>query len=57
MLVARTDIANGFPFPAVLPLASLRYSKVTLFSTYIPNIGGGVNNGSVFYIFGMVGLQ
>jgi palmitoyl transferase len=57
LIVARTDIANGFPFPAVLPLASLRYSKVTLFSTYIPNFGGGVNNGSVFYIFGMIGLQ
>ena len=57
LIVARSDIANGFPFPAVLPLASLRYSKVTLFTTYIPNFGGGVNNGSVFYIFGMIGLQ
>jgi palmitoyl transferase len=56
MLIARSDIANGFPFPAVLPLFSLRYDKVTLVSTYIPNIGGGVNNGSVFYIFGKVAL-
>ena len=57
MLVARTDIANGFPFPAALPLASLRYSNVTVYTTYIPNLGGGINNGSVFYIFGMIGLD
>jgi lipid IVA palmitoyltransferase len=57
MLIARTDIANGWPFPVVLPLFSLRYDKVTLFSTYIPNVGGGVNNGSVFYIFGKIALQ
>jgi len=57
MLIARTDIANGWPFPVVLPLFSLRYDKVTLFSTYIPNVGGGVNNGSVLYVFGKVALQ
>jgi palmitoyl transferase len=56
LIVARTDIANGFPFPAVLPLASLRYSKVTVFSTYIPSLGG-INNGSVFYVFGMINLK
>ena len=38
-------------------LFSLRYDKATLFSTYIPNLGGGVNNGSVFYFFGMVQLD
>jgi palmitoyl transferase len=57
MLIARTDIANGWPFPVVLPLFSLRYDKVTLFSTYIPNVGGGVNNGSVLYVFGKIALQ
>ena len=57
MLIARPDIANGWPFPAVLPLFSLRYDRLTLISTYIPNFNGGVNNGSVFYFFGMVGLE
>jgi palmitoyl transferase len=57
LIIARPDIANGIPFPAVLPLFSLRYDKATLFSTYIPNFGGGVNNGSVFYFFGMVQLD
>ena len=56
MLVARSDIANGFPFPAVLPLVSVRYSSVTVYTTYIPSLGG-VNHGSVFYIFGMIGLD
>jgi lipid IVA palmitoyltransferase len=57
LIIARTDIANGWPFPAVLPLFSLRYDRATLFSTYIPNFGGGVNHGSVFYVFGMVQLD
>jgi len=56
MLVARNDIFNGWPFPAMLPLLSLRYRKFTLLSTYIPTLGG-VNHGSVFYIVGKIGLD
>jgi palmitoyl transferase len=56
MLVARNDIFNGWPFPALLPLASLRYDRFTLLATYIPSLGG-VNNGSVFYFFGKVTLD
>ena len=54
MIVQRPDIAKGIPFPALLPLFSLRYGQATLVSTYIPNFGGGINNGSVFYVFGHV---
>lgn len=57
MIVQRPDIANGIPFPAVLPLFSLRYGPATLVSTYIPNLGGGINNGSVLYVFGLVRLE
>jgi palmitoyl transferase len=57
LIFARPDIAKGWPVPAVLPLASLRYDRLTLYTTYIPNLGGGVNHGSVFYIFGMVNIQ
>jgi len=57
LIIARTDIANGIPFPAVLPLFSARYDKLTLYSTYIPNFGGGINHGSVFYVFGMVQID
>ena len=56
-IMARSDIANGWPFPAVLPLASVRYDRVTVYATYIPNFGGGVNNGSVLYVFGKVALK
>lgn len=56
MIVARNDIAKGWPFPAVLPLVSLRYDRATLFTTYIPSLGG-VNHGSVFYVFGKVALD
>jgi palmitoyl transferase len=57
MIVQRPDIAGGFPFPAVLPLASLRYGPATIVSTYIPNFGGGINHGSVLYVFGRVVLE
>jgi len=57
MIMARSDIANGWPFPVALPLFSLRYDRVTAFTTYIPNFGGGVNNGSVFYVFGSIVLD
>jgi palmitoyl transferase len=56
MLVARNDIFNGWPFPAVLPLASLRYQRFTLLGTYIPTLGG-VNNGSILYVFGKIALD
>ena len=57
MIVQRPDIYNGIPFPAVLPLFSLRYGQATLVSTYIPNFGGGINNGSVLYVFGRVTID
>lgn len=57
MLVQRPDIASGFPFPAVLPLASLRYKQATLVATYIPTLNGGINNGSTLYVFGRYTLK
>jgi palmitoyl transferase len=56
MIVARNDIFNGWPFPAILPLFSLRYDRFTLLSTYIPTLGG-VNNGSILYVFGKIALD
>lgn len=57
MVIARTDIAKGWPFPAVLPLASLRYDRLTVYGSYIPNFKGGINHGSVFFFFGKIGLR
>jgi lipid IVA palmitoyltransferase len=52
-LVARNDLVNGWPFPVVLPLASVRYQKATVYATYIPTLHG-VNHGSVLYVFGAI---
>ena len=57
MLVQRPDIAAGVPFPAVLPLLTLRYRQANLVMTYIPTLGGGVNHGSTLYIFGRYTLD
>jgi len=56
-IIARSDLANGWPFPVVLPVLSLRYDRVTVQGVYIPNLGGGVNHGSVFYFYGRIGLD
>jgi palmitoyl transferase len=57
MIVQRPDIASGIPFPAILPLFSLRYQKFTLISTYIPTLNGGINHGSILYVFGKIALD
>ncbi len=57
MIVQRPDIANGIPFPAILPLFSLRYQKFTLLSTFIPTLNGGINHGSILYIFGKIAID
>jgi len=57
MIIQRPDIASGVPVPVVLPLFTLRYQKVELLTTFIPTLGGGVNHGSVLYVFGRIGLK
>ena len=57
MIIQRPDIANGVPVPVVLPLFSLRYQKVEVISTYIPKLNGGVNHGSILYVFGKIDLK
>ena len=53
----RQDIFGGVPFPAILPLVSLRYDRVTVFSTYIPTLNGGINHGSILYVFGRIAID
>ncbi len=57
MLVQRPDILGGAPFPALLPIFSLRYERATLMTTYIPTLNGGINNGSILFVFGRVMFQ
>jgi palmitoyl transferase len=52
MIVQRPDIASGVPIPALLPVASLRYGQASLMGTFIPTLNGGINNGSVLFLFG-----
>jgi len=42
---------------ARLPLFTLRYRQARVDATYIPNFGGGINHGSVLYVFGRVILE
>jgi palmitoyl transferase len=57
MILQRPDIAGGVPVPVVLPLFSLRYQKAEILSTYIPKLNGGVNHGSILYVFGKIDLK
>ncbi len=57
VLVQRPDIFGGAPFPAVLPIASLRYRDATLSATWIPTLNGGLNHGSTVFVFGRVILE
>jgi len=57
MIIERPDIAGGWPVPVLLPLFTVRSQKVEALTTYIPNFGGGINHGSVLYVFGKIGLQ
>ena len=57
MIIQRPDIASGVPVPVLLPLLTFRYQQANLVMTYIPNLGGGINHGSVLYIFGRYTLD
>jgi palmitoyl transferase len=56
-VMQRPDIAGGFPVPALLPLASVRYRNATMFATYIPTLNGGINHGSTLFVFGRIVLK
>lgn len=45
-VTARSDIANYFPFPAVLPLWTVQFGRFSIEQTYVP---GGHNNGNVLF--------
>jgi lipid IVA palmitoyltransferase len=49
----RSDFSHYLlPVPAVLPLASVRYRRVTLQSAYVPKLPGAKGNGDVLFVFG-----
>ena len=50
-IMMRPDIAKGWPFPAALPLASVKLQKFEVIGTFIPKLNGGINHGDVAYFF------
>jgi palmitoyl transferase len=55
-IVQRPDIASGVPIPVLLPIASVAYGKVTVMGAFIPTVNGGINNGSVAFLFARYAL-
>lgn len=53
-LMSRPDIFNNIPFPAILPLASIKLGPAEIMGTFIPKLNGGVNHGNVGYFFGRI---
>lgn len=51
-LMSRSDILGYFPFPAALPLASVKLWNLELMGTFIPKLNGGINHGNVGFVFG-----
>lgn len=48
-LMSRQDYFGGFPFPGVLPLASVSYKQLAIQAAYVP---GGQGNGNVLFAWG-----
>ena len=51
-IMQRPDIYSGIPFPAALPLASIKLWNAEILGTFIPKLDAGINHGNVGYIFG-----
>lgn len=47
---ARDDVAHYVPLPIALPVASLRYRKLSAMGTFIPRLGG-LNKGDVAFFW------
>lgn len=52
MVVQRPDIFKGIPFPAIWPMASIRYNDFNIYGTFMPKMTSTLNNGNVAYVFG-----
>jgi palmitoyl transferase len=52
-LTSRADIANHFPIPGILPIASINYDKYSLNTTYVP---GGKGNGNILFFWSRLGF-
>ena len=51
VLISRTDYFGGFPFPAILPVASVGTRNTKLMATYVPRFSKNKGNGDVLFLF------
>ncbi|MDH5285831.1 MAG: hypothetical protein OEX23_04265 [Betaproteobacteria bacterium] len=51
-IMQRPDIYSGIPFPAGLPLASIKLWNAEILGTFVPKLNAGINHGNVGYFFG-----
>ncbi|MBI3284696.1 MAG: hypothetical protein HYZ65_07575 [Burkholderiales bacterium] len=51
LLISRTDYFDGFPFPAVLPVASIGTRHSKLMAAYVPRVSKNKGNGDVLLMF------
>ena len=50
-LMSRPDIADNIPFPAILPLATVKLGRAELLGTFVPKVNAGINHGNVGFVF------
>jgi len=50
-IMQRPDIYSGIPFPAALPLATIKLWNAEILGTFIPKLDAGINHGNVGYLF------
>jgi len=50
-IASRPDIANNWPFPAALPIASIKVKDLEVIGTFVPKLNGGINHGNVASFF------
>lgn len=51
LLISRQDYFKGFPFPVVLPVASIGTKNTKLMASYVPRLSQNKGNGDVLFVF------
>jgi palmitoyl transferase len=52
LIMRRSDWADGYPVPAVLPVASFGTRKARLEATYVPRLSTGKGKGNIILVVG-----
>ncbi|WP_230412395.1 hypothetical protein [Undibacterium hunanense] len=57
LLISRTDYFSSFPFPVILPVASIGTRSSKLMATYVPRFSKNKGNGDVLFLFARFDLN